>query len=51
MKPLSPEETHAINRLTDPLPTYDPLRRYIAVYRIKDELTLSHIAFDNQIAT
>lgn len=47
---LSPEEAHAINRLSDPAPKYDPLRRYIAVYRIKGELSLSAIAFTNQIA-
>ncbi len=47
---LSPEEGHAINRMMDPPPKTDPLRRYIAVYRIKGELHLSHIAFDNQIA-
>lgn len=48
--PLSPEEAHAINRLTDPPPVYNPVRRYIAVYKIKGELHLGHIAFDNQIA-
>lgn len=46
---LSPEEAHAINRLMDPMPKTDPLRRYIAVYRVKGELRLSNIAFDNQI--
>ncbi len=50
MKPLTPEEAHAINRLSDPPPAYDPLRRYIAVYRIKGELKLSAIAFTNQIS-
>lgn len=50
MKPLTPEEAHAINRLTDPMPKSNPLRRYVAVYRVKGELRLSHIAFDNQIA-
>jgi hypothetical protein len=34
----------------DPPPEYEPLRRYIAVYKIGGELRLSHIAFDNQIA-
>jgi hypothetical protein len=47
---LSPEEAHAINRLMDPASKYEPLRRYIAVYRIKGELSLSAIAFTNQIA-
>lgn len=48
--PLSPEEAHAINRLMDPPPKTSPLRRYIAVYRVRGELILSGIAFDNQIA-
>lgn len=47
---LSPEEAHAINRLMDPAPAYDPFRRYIAVYRIKGEISLSAIAFTNQIS-
>lgn len=47
---LSPEEAHAANRLMDPPPAYDPLRRYIAVYRIKGELSLSAIAFTNQVS-
>lgn len=50
MKPLSPEEAHAINRLMDSMPKTDPLRRYIAVYRIKGELRLSNIAFETQIS-
>lgn len=50
MKPLTPEEAHAINRLSDPLPKTDPLRRYVAVYDVGGELRLSNIAFDNQIA-
>jgi len=48
---LSPEEAHAVNRLMDPSPKYEPLRRYIAVYRYGNgEVHLSHIAFTNQIA-
>lgn len=47
---MTPEEAHAVNRLMDPPPKYDPLRRYIAVYRIKGELSLSAIAFTNQIS-
>ena len=47
---MTPEEAHAVNRLMDRPPAYNPLRRYIAVYRIKGELSMSSIAFDNQIA-
>lgn len=47
--PMSPEEAHAANRLMDPEPKYEPLRRYLTVYRTKGELHLSKIAFTNQI--
>ncbi|MGJ5149822.1 hypothetical protein [Bradyrhizobium sp. HKCCYLR1023] len=50
MKPLTQEEAHAINRMMDPMPKVDPLRRYIAVYRVNGELRLSNIAFETQIA-
>lgn len=48
---LSPEEAHAINRLTDPIPKADPLRRYVAVYRTKAAgVHLGESAFSTQIA-
>jgi hypothetical protein len=47
---MTPEEAHAINRLLDPAPKTDPLRRYVAVYRTKGAIHLSAIAFTNQIA-
>lgn len=51
MTALSPEEAHAINRLMDPEPATDPLRRYVPLYwTAKAGKHLGHRAFSNQIA-
>ncbi len=47
---LTPEEAHAINRLMEPAPKSDPLRRYVVVYRTKGETFLSGQTFGTQIA-
>jgi hypothetical protein len=48
---LTPEEAHAVNRLMDPEPKTDPLRRYVALYRTKAAgVHLGHIAHDTQLA-
>lgn len=50
IKPLSPEEAHAINRLMDPPLKTDPLRRYVALYRTKAAgVHLGSIAFSTQV--
>lgn len=51
MNALSPEEAHAVNRLMDPPPKIDPLRRYVALYRTKASgVHLGAIAHGTQIA-
>lgn len=47
---LTPEEADAINRLMDPPPKTDPLRRYVPLYRTaKAGLHLGSIAFSTQL--
>ncbi len=48
---MTPEEAHAVNRLMDPPPAYDPLRRYVALYRTRASgVHLGSRAYSNQVS-
>lgn len=48
--PLTPEEASAVNRLMEPEPKTDPLRRFVPLYRTKAAgLHLGWRAFETQI--